>query len=189
MDNVDGDISVDIQTVSDVNTSIEGNYTVTYLVNDSAENIANMVSRKVYVLMPIYTRDDTKEIVTNHITKLQWQDNKEAKIYTVSGYAASDYCIDLSLGGYSDWRLPTKNELMSIFNYSKNSPPFSYPEFKNIISIDFSSAYWSSDIEKYDTDSYPKFAFKVDFSYKSRNPSIIDYMSFDGHVRCVRFGE
>ena len=51
-DNVDGDISNSIETVSTVDTNKPGTYTVTYNVEDSAGNAAATVTRLVEVLDP-----------------------------------------------------------------------------------------------------------------------------------------
>ena len=50
LDNIDGDISANIVIVSTVNTTTEGNYTVTYNVADNANNAATEVVRHVTVL-------------------------------------------------------------------------------------------------------------------------------------------
>ena len=49
-DNVDGDITDQIVTYNPVNTSVAGNYTITYTVSDEAGNPAITVSRMVYVV-------------------------------------------------------------------------------------------------------------------------------------------
>jgi hypothetical protein len=49
-DNVDGDISANVQAVSTVNTSAIGSYTVTYTVSDSSGNPATPVVRTVNVV-------------------------------------------------------------------------------------------------------------------------------------------
>jgi len=48
-DNIDGDITADIVTVSNVNTSVVGAYSVTYNVDDAAGNSAAQVTRVVNV--------------------------------------------------------------------------------------------------------------------------------------------
>jgi len=48
-DNVDGDISANIQTSGTVNTATAGTYTITYTVSDAAGNAADSVSRTVTV--------------------------------------------------------------------------------------------------------------------------------------------
>jgi hypothetical protein len=54
----------------------------------------------------------------DYVTGLMWQRQ-------VSGAyvwpAAIDYCASLTLAGYCDWRLPSRIELASIFDFSKTS--------------------------------------------------------------------
>jgi hypothetical protein len=88
---------------------------------------------------PSYTRDNTKEIVTDNITGLMWQDNSEAKTLQLTWQGAMDYCDGSTLGGYSDWRLPAVEELESIVDYGRNNPSID-PTFKNVES----NLYWSS---------------------------------------------
>ena len=52
-DNYDGDITADIVTVNNVDTSVIGSYTVTYNVTDSSGNAASEV-----------TRTDTTAVIT-----------------------------------------------------------------------------------------------------------------------------
>ena len=75
-----------------------------------------------------FIRDDEKNIVIDTATLLIWQD----ELYTIgekdslsanteSGKAlhwvnAINYCDNLMLGGYSDWKLPNINELYTITN-------------------------------------------------------------------------
>ena len=58
VDNIDGDISTSIVTVSDVNTGAVGTYTVTYNVSDAAGNAAAEVTRTVNVV------DTTAPVIT-----------------------------------------------------------------------------------------------------------------------------
>jgi len=63
-----------------------------------------------------FSRDDTAQIVTDNKTKLQWQDDKNTAsddIVLKWGKAVS-YCETLTLGGYSDWRLPNIDELSNL---------------------------------------------------------------------------
>jgi len=65
-------------------------------------------------------------------TGLTWQDNKDVKTITRDWEAAKEYCKNLELGGYSDWRLPTKDELASIVD--KTNTPTIKTGFKNVAS-------------------------------------------------------
>ena len=65
-DNYDGDITADIVTVNNVDTSVVGTYTVTYNVSDSSGNDASEVTRTVSVTdttAPVITLVGDAEIV------------------------------------------------------------------------------------------------------------------------------
>ncbi len=46
----DGNLTLNIQTISTVDTSVEGNYTVTYSVSDSVGNMADVITRRVNIV-------------------------------------------------------------------------------------------------------------------------------------------
>jgi len=63
---------------------------------------------------PNFLRDDAREIVTETNSQLIWQDNEDvatnARVYS----EALSYCTNLTHAGYSDWRLPSIEELYLI---------------------------------------------------------------------------
>jgi len=115
--------------------------------------------------------------VTDNVTGLQWQDNEEAKTVKKNWEDAKSYCLALSLGGQSDWRLPTHKELKTIIDYGKTDPAI-YSVFQNFIS----SYYWSSTTTASDSSS----AWSVDFSNGYDNWYDKTY---ERRVRCVRGGQ
>jgi len=138
-----------------------------------------------------YERDDANEVVLDHVTGLMWQDNIDAKTVTkprltrsnyyaqdmnnTTGDTAATYCTNLSLGDYSDWRLPTINELMYITDKTKEHPAIDTNVFKNIVA----DRYLSSDT----LANFPGVALGVDFE-EGRDDG---YFAIDSHyVRCVR---
>ena len=82
------------------------------------------------------------EVVTDSATGFMWQ-----KDFIVRGEwkQALNYCENLVYAGYSDWRLPNKNELLSLANY-KNSNPDSNLSW---IEGDATSYYYSSSTPSY----------------------------------------
>jgi hypothetical protein len=125
-----------------------------------------------------FDRNDTTEIVTDNTTGLQWQDDDAVIDDDVNWTAAIDYCENvLDLGGYSDWRLPNRNELLSIIDYSQSGAAID-PEFVNRTW----NKYWSSTTSVGNADN----AWYVDFYYGSSRYYNKDY---DFYVRCVRGGQ
>ena len=69
-------------------------------------------------------------VVTDSKTGLMWQ--KEYDATGKTWQEALKYCEDSTYAGYSDWRLPNKNELASLINYEKSGASYSYfPDMPN----------------------------------------------------------
>ncbi len=109
---------------------------------------------------------------------MQWQDNEEAKTVTKTWQGAKDYCSALTLGGYTDWRLPTAKELSNIVDYGKSYPAIDTTYFHNFSS----NYYWSS--TTYEGGKYS--AWIVDFYNGDVYNSDKDV---NYYVRCVRDGQ
>ncbi len=117
------------------------------------------------------------DIVTDNKTGLQWQDNADASTTTKIWTDAINYCENLTLDGYSDWRLPNINELKSIVDRSKSNSAI-VDGFANFSS----SYYWSSTSNV----GYEDYAWYVLF-YHGSVSYYYKYGNF--YVRCVRAGQ
>ncbi|ETR65620.1 MAG: hypothetical protein OMM_13970, partial [Candidatus Magnetoglobus multicellularis str. Araruama] len=78
------------------------------------------------------------EAVTDICTGLMWQ--RESLALKKTWQSAIEYCENLSMSGYNDWRLPTLKELRSIVDLSKSGPAINEEFFYNNM-LDF---YWAS---------------------------------------------
>ena len=119
--------------------------------------------------------DNGDGTVTDDNTGLMWQQGEGGK---KTWEDAISYCENLSIAGYTDWRLPNKNELNSIIDYELYNPAIDTTYFPGTNA----SYYWSS-TTKADNSS---FAWRVYFSH-----GYVVYWdkssSYD--VRCVRAGQ
>ena len=121
-----------------------------------------------------YERDTGKEVVIDSKTNLIWQDNERVSENNQDWWNALEYCNDLTLGNYDDWRLPNIRELLSITDKSKFDPAM-HSAFKWFRS----SYYWSATTRASNSSN----AWNVGF-----------YNGYDGngdksnsnYVRCVR---
>jgi hypothetical protein len=84
--------------------------------------------------------------VTDNLTGLMWSKDASPEaggsgVEQVVWTTALSYCYNLTLGGYSDWRLPNVKELQSLIDFGVINPalPSEYP-FTEVKS----SNYWSS---------------------------------------------
>lgn len=137
-----------------------------------------------------YTRDDTAEVVTDHLTGLKWQDNADVATvlkpwvtsanYTAGNYAdttgdtATTYCTTLTVGGYTDWRLPTQSELLAIQDSSVSNPSID-STFQNTASGHYDTAT--------DTNAAASNRWIVSFGQPS---TAVAAKSTPKYVRCVR---
>jgi len=121
---------------------------------------------------PSYT-DNGNGTITDNVTGLIWQKEDDNTQRTWSD--AGTYCDNLTLGGQSDWRLPSKKELISIVNYGTYSPSINTTYFPNTNS----SVYWSSTTIAYNSSGAWIVLFNDGYV-------VIDYKSSSYYVRCVR---
>ena len=117
--------------------------------------------------------DNGDGTVTNTDTGLMWQKATAPGTYTWE--QALSYCENLPLAGYNDWRLPNRNELQSIVDYSRYNPSID-PIFNTESSYYWS--YWSSTTH-YDLD----LAWHV---YFGGGDVFLSFKSGYGDVRAVR---
>ena len=111
-----------------------------------------------------------EEVIKDLTTGLMWQ-----KIYPDKTFGWADalkYCEDLSYAGYTDWRLPNKNELASLLDYDKTSKP--YTAFPG---MNAANTFWSS-------SSYTE---KSVWTVNYNGGSVYDeFKTYYFDVRCVR---
>jgi len=123
-------------------------------------------------------RDNGDGTVTDLNTGLMWQKGdtqNDAGFRSWQG--ACDYCATLNLpsGGYSDWRLPNRRELISIVFYGRYNPAINTTYFPNCHSFN----YWSSSSSAH----YPGRAWYVAFYNGKVDEDPKDFLNY---VRCVR---
>jgi hypothetical protein len=104
-----------------------------------------------YLINPPSQSSNGDGTVSDNNTGLMWQqadDNQAYNWYKASGTYhkrynrnTSDVCGSLTLGGYTDWRLPAIKELESIVHYGKSGPSIDSSAFSNTKS----NCYWSAD--------------------------------------------
>ncbi len=141
---------------------------------------------------PLPYKDNGNGTVTDNTTGLMWQKNENPSFYNwyqASGKYHATYnpssqnvCGSLNVGSYSDWRLPTKKELLSIVD--SEIPP-SGPTIDAAFFPDtYAAFYWSSTTASRDRNS----AWAVDFlDGTAASGDKGSYNGSDGlHVRCVR---
>ena len=149
-------------------------------------------------IAPNYTR--ASDMVSDALTNLMWQDDaavatvkkqwlttanynicdtneSSPACYDTSGDTATTYCTNLSLGGYTDWRLPAVAELEGIVDYGKVNPAIDTNYFNNVSSINYSSS---------STYVYNKDHIWIVTSNDGATKNFAKY--YKGYVRCVREG-
>jgi len=96
--------------------------------------------------VPSYeTTDDT---VVDSVTTIMWQRESyfDDSLEPLSQWRAREYCDDLSLAGFNDWRLPTILELVTIADYGRSYPAMdaeAFPDPVPRIHWSTTEGYWS----------------------------------------------
>ncbi len=131
--------------------------------------------------------DNGDGTVTDIYTGLMWQQATAPGTYMWQ--QALTYCQNLALGNYSDWRLPNRNELQTIVDYTSYNPSIETVAFPDTVASEY-SGYWSSTT----VASEIGFAWGVDFKYGVvYGPHVGQanskaYSDFTLYVRAVRGG-
>lgn len=115
----------------------------------------------------------SEKVVLDNNTGLMWQQTIPTSTYTWEN--AVSYCNNLTYASYTDWRLPTPKELLTIVDNSKYDPAIDTTYFSNTPS----SYFWSSSTYANDTSS----AWRVNFNLGN---VYSDYKTDTSYVRCVR---
>ncbi|HXN33330.1 MAG TPA: DUF1566 domain-containing protein [Polyangiaceae bacterium] len=118
--------------------------------------------------------DNADGTVTDKVTQLVWQKLTPSMNYDRA--AALAYCAGLSLGGHSDWRLPSVVELVSIVDTGTYNPSINAAIFPGTPAVGF---YWSS--TPYAGDSTNAWGVYFNNGYSDYNDASTPYS-----VRCVR---
>jgi len=61
-------------------------------------------------------------IIRDTKTNLIWEDTQHVKETKITQVQARDYCKELKLGNFGDWRLPMLNDLLTIVDYKRYKP-------------------------------------------------------------------
>jgi len=116
--------------------------------------------------------DNGNGTVTDRVTGLIWQQAEVPNSFFLSDGVT--YCSTLSLAGHSDWRLPSRIELLSIVDYTLQEPAIDSTAFPNTSATTF----WSS------TPAGSGYAWAVSFDIGGSGAYNVGTVSFK--IRCVR---
>jgi YD repeat-containing protein len=126
--------------------------------------------------------DNGNGTITDTGTGLMWQKATAPGTYTWE--QALTYCENLTLGGLSDWRLPNRNELQTLVDYSRYNPAIDTTFFSDTVA----SVFWSSTTYAGSTG----YAWYVDFyggGVGSYNKSYYNYVRAVRGGQCGSFGD
>ena len=132
--------------------------------------------------------DNGNDTVTDNVTGLMWEQKTDDggsgdKDVTHTWLDALNYCEDLVLGGFSDWRLPNPKELERIIDLSTSDPAIDTATFPNTNN----SLYWTGTTcvgcHKFKAFSYDFSDGRLYFGVK-KEKDVEVYR--ENYTRCVR---
>ena len=130
--------------------------------------------------------DNGNGTVTDNVTDLMWEQktndgSSRDKDETHTWLEALNYCEDLVLGGFSNWRLPTPKELERMIDLSTSNPAADTTYFPNTTN----GLYWTGSTcvgcHKFKAFAYDFSDGELYFGVKFR-----DDVYFENSTRCVR---
>ena len=107
--------------------------------------ISNKAMLQKSNIAPLRYRKQTKEeheiIITDELTKLEWTYDYQPGLTWKQALA---HCESLSYGGHHDWRLPNKNELISLIDYNRQGPASDFPNIYIVSNNTYKIFFWTS---------------------------------------------
>jgi hypothetical protein len=85
--------------------------------------------------------DVQPSVVIDRVTRLEWQRTIDTAVHTWTD--AMSYCAGLLLDGKSDWRLPSRIELLSIVDYTQTGPAIDRTAFPGTPPVQF----WTASVQ------------------------------------------
>ena len=123
-------------------------------------------------------------VVTDNYTKLSWQQTFSASRMAWS--AGPDYCTSQTTGGFSDWRVPTLNELTSTVNEALVGPAINRTVFPGTPYCGSTAWFWARE-----ASAVGGTAWGINYcdGFTGWNAASATWNTFpDAYVRCVRGG-
>jgi len=118
------------------------------------------------------------DYVIDDQNKLMWQDTKDNIRTSLTQERAIEYCKNLSLKGFKDWKLPTSEHYETIIDKTRRKEQ---PMINKAFKYTKRDAYWTSD--RTWVRNFGKYGYYVLFKsgtiyYQNR--------TYEKYVRCVR---
>ena len=183
LDDVDGDLTSSIVTTGAVNTSIEGNYIITYTVSDSAGNTAT-TTRQVIVEddgNPVYLAENGVTIKAK-----EWALVGDSGVVNGIGYTIVD-TQTLENMIYNDedvTRVCTSRiiDMSFMFRYYSFNPPIGNWDVSNVTNMEgmfFSNENFNQDISNWDVSNVTDMSYMFYESFFNQDISAWDVSNVD----------
>ena len=178
-----GDYTLIVKLVNEQGNFVETPFSITiqnlYKLPDTGQTgdiTATFGEDSDYLINPPSYIDNGDGTVSDVATGLDWQQQDDDLQRTQ--LQAVDYCTNLSLGGYDDWRLPGVMELKDIIDYTDINPALDPSTFVN---ADHAN-YWSSTLFPNNSNR----AMRINFGTGVQGNGKKDDVTALSFSRCVR---
>lgn len=132
------------------------------------------MKKNLLILLLLSSLNAQDGITFDSSSSLLWQDNKSVKKDTFTFEQAKNFCANLKIGTYTEFRVPNIRELHTLVDY-KNHNPAILNGFKYVASEDF----WSATPYAYREGTF----WTIDFKKGTSGPTSERYSK---NLRCVQ---